>query len=51
MAEFLDRTLKLAVEIQASVGKPLKDFLAAIPKSEKVRMMAFDKKTPDLALT
>jgi hypothetical protein len=36
VATFLDRALKLAVEIQTEAGKALKDFLPAMAKNDKV---------------
>lgn len=36
VATFLDRALKLAVEIQNDAGKALKDFLPAMAKNDKV---------------
>lgn len=38
VAEFLDRAVKLAVQIQEKSGKNLKDFVAALDQSEELKV-------------
>ncbi|EDQ86091.1 uncharacterized protein MONBRDRAFT_11208 [Monosiga brevicollis MX1] len=42
VADFLDRALRACIDIQNEVGKPLKDFLPAIEKSEVVAQLRKD---------
>jgi glycine hydroxymethyltransferase len=51
VAEFLDRGVKISVEIQSRAGKLLKDFVAEMEKSEAVKalraeVVEFSKKFP-----
>mmetsp|Transcript_26845 Transcript_26845/g.67486 ORF Transcript_26845/g.67486 Transcript_26845/m.67486 type:complete len:462 (+) Transcript_26845:63-1448(+) len=44
VADFLDRTVKLAIKIQEESGKPLAAFLAAVEKSEEVKQLGEEVK-------
>ncbi len=48
VGELLDRTLRLAVAIQAKVGKPIKDFTDALEGNEEVA--ALRKEVHDFAV-
>jgi glycine hydroxymethyltransferase len=45
VAEFLDRGVKIAVQIQEQTGKKLQDFVEALPKSEALKELAGEVKT------
>jgi glycine hydroxymethyltransferase len=45
IADFLDRAVKICLDIQKQSGKMLKDFVAAIPNNEDIKVLAKDVAT------
>ena len=42
VADFLDRAVKIALDVQKTSGKMLKDFVAALPANKDIPVLAHD---------